>query len=310
MKSYYRVMLGKKSIYVQECIAGDFIGVDFGIRQDLSTHLTESWRQFNQEFIPVFLQNQPDKTRVAAGLACGMLWTVSKGIQVGDLVLCPDGKGQYLVGEIMSEYYYEPNGVLPHRRQVKWSTQRIDREAMTPALQNSTGSVGTVCKITVHSDEIMTLIGNDLTSPFVTTDSSIEDLSAFAMEKHLQDFLIENWANCPLGKTYDIYEDENGNGREYQTDDKGRIDILAISKDKKTLLIVELKKGRASDIVVGQIMRYIGYVQEVLAEDGQQVRGAIIAFEDDLKLRRALIPISDRIDFYLYEVKFTLRKVS
>ena len=31
------------------------------------------------------------------------------------------------------------------------------------------------------------------------------------------------------------------------------MDILAISKDKSELLVVELKKGRASDVVVGQI---------------------------------------------------------
>ena len=35
-------------------------------------------------------------------------------------------------------------------------------------------------------------------------------------------------------------------------------------------------------------MRYMGYVKEVLAEPGQNVQGAIIAHEDDLKIRRAL----------------------
>jgi hypothetical protein len=47
------------------------------------------------------------------------------------------------------------------------------------------------------------------------------------------------------------------------------IDILAISKDKTELLVVELKKGRASDMVVGQIQRYMGYVLEELAETNQ-----------------------------------------
>jgi len=36
MKSYYRVMLGKKSAYAAECFAGGYIGVGFGINQDLS----------------------------------------------------------------------------------------------------------------------------------------------------------------------------------------------------------------------------------------------------------------------------------
>ena len=44
------------------------------------------------------------------------------------------------------------------------------------------------------------------------------------------------------------------------------MDILAISKDQKELLVVELKKGRASDVVVGQVQRYMGYALDELAE--------------------------------------------
>jgi restriction system protein len=68
-----------------------------------------------------------------------------------------------------------------------------------------------------------------------------------------------------------------------------------------------LKKGRASDAVVGQLQRYMGYVLDELAEDGQAVRGCIIALEDDLRLRRALRATSN-IDFYRYEVSFKLIK--
>jgi restriction system protein len=38
---------------------------------------------------------------------------------------------------------------------------------------------------------------------------------------------------------------------------------LIIKKDKSQLLAVELKKGRASDAVVGQVLRYMGYVKQV-----------------------------------------------
>jgi restriction system protein len=44
LKSYFRVMLGQKSIYAAECFAGSFIGTDFGIHQDLSNKLPEEWR--------------------------------------------------------------------------------------------------------------------------------------------------------------------------------------------------------------------------------------------------------------------------
>jgi restriction system protein len=80
-----------------------------------------------------------------------------------------------------------------------------------------------------------------------------------------------------------------------------------VSKDGKELLVVELKKGRASDVVVGQVQRYMGYVKEELAEKGQAVRGVIIALQDDLKLRRAL-SVAPNIDFYTYKVQFRLEK--
>ena len=65
------------------------------------------------------------------------------------------------------------------------------------------------------------------------------------------------------------------------------MDILAISKDKRELLVVELKKGRASDVVIGQIQRYMGFAQYELAEDNQTVKGLIVGLESDLRLRRA-----------------------
>jgi hypothetical protein len=153
MKSYYRIMLGKKSVYAEECFAGNFIGTDFDVGQDLTGKLPEEWRAFNKEFIPIFLARHPDKTKIAAGLACGFLWTVSKGIKSGDVVLCPDGSGRYRVGEVSGDYFYQPDGILPHRRPVVWRSQ-IDRADMSVALKNSTGSIGTVSNITGYRDEI------------------------------------------------------------------------------------------------------------------------------------------------------------
>ena len=104
-----------------------------------------------------------------------------------------------------------------------------------------------------------------------------------------------------------IYEEDGEKAQQYETD-TGPLDILAISKDKKRLLVVELKKGRASDAVVGQTLRYMSYVAEELAEDGQTVLGAIIAHEDDKRIRRALA-LTPSIAFYRYEVSFKLQKV-
>lgn len=307
MKSYYRLMLGKKSKHADECLLGNFVGTDFHIHQDLTGKLPEQWRDFNKAFIPVYLEQCPEKTKVAAGLACGAIWTVSKGIVKGDVILCPDGTGKYQVGEIDGDYKYAEGQILQHRRPVKWLGQCIPREDMSETLRNSTGSIGTVSNVTKHADEIESLLSGSAPPKIIATDDTIEDPSTFAMEKHLEEFLVSNWSQTELGKSYNIFTDEGDIvGQQYPTD-TGPIDILAISKDGKKLLVVELKRGRASDVVVGQILRYMGYVQDELAEEGQTVHGVIIALEDDPKLKRALV-IVPTIDFYRYAVSFKLIK--
>ena len=306
-KNYYRIMLGRKSIFAKECYEGKWIGAGWLKSSSLENELVENWRDFNKKFIPNYLSTYDGSSKVAAGLACSMLHGICKGIEIDDLVLCPDGEGNYLVGEVKSDYFFIPETELPHRRKVEWYEKKISRTEMSIELQRSTGSIGTVSKITKYAEEIENLIKGNRPSKIYSDDETIEDPSTFAMEKHLEDFLINNWSITSLGKTHDIFEEDGEKiGQQYQTD-TGNIDILAISKDKKELLVVELKKGRASDSVVGQILRYMGYITTDLAEPDQIVRGCIIALEDDLRIKNAL-KITPSIDFYRYEVSFNLKK--
>lgn len=307
MKNYYRVMLGRASVFARECFEWGFIGADFGFDFDLAGRLSDNWKDFNREFIPFFLNKFPEKTKVGAGLACGALHTVAKGISIGDVILSPTGSGSYYVGEVTGDYIYTPGQNLPHRRPVNWFHQTIDRAEMSAELKNSTGSVGTISLVSKYASEIDSLIVGSELPPIVATDLSIEDPTVFALERHLEDFLVHNWKNTELGKKYKIYEDEGEQvGRQYPSD-TGPIDILAISKDGAELLVVELKRGRASDQVVGQIQRYMGYVLQELAEPGQTVTGIIIALEDDIKIKRALA-VASNISFYRYQVSFKLFK--
>jgi restriction system protein len=108
-----------------------------------------------------------------------------------------------------------------------------------------------------------------------------------------------------FGQDFTIFEEDGDQvGKQYETD-AGRIDILAVSKDKKRLLVIELKRGRTSDVVVGQLLRYMGYVKEELAESGQAVEGVVIGLEDDQKLRWAIAPVP-AVKFYRYQINFKL----
>lgn len=69
--------------------------------------------------------------------------------------------------------------------------------------------------------------------------------------------------------------------------------------------MIELKKGRTSDVVVGQIQRYMGYIKEEVAEANQIVKGVIIGLDSDTRLKRAL-SVTSNIEFYRYRIDFKL----
>jgi hypothetical protein len=131
----------------------------------------------------------------------------------------------------------------------------------------------------------------------------------FGLESHLEDFIIENWDNLELGKKYALLDNDGDMlSKQYQTD-VGPIDILARSKDSKEWLVIELKKGRSGDQVVGQIQRYMGWVLRNLVkpEDGESVKGLIILKNTDRKLDYALEVTRD-IELMTYTVNFSLNK--
>lgn len=308
MRKYIRLALGANAIYAEICRKENFVGVDFDIARDLNKDNSENWREFNKKYIPVWQESHPGKSKVPAGLACGMLYTVAKDLSIGDIVICPTGSGTYYVGEISSGYIYAPGQILPHRREVKWYDGTIRREDMSEELRNSTGSIATVCNITKYSSEIEFLIGGQSQSDQICTITDAEDPKVFKLESHLEEFLVHNWENTDFGKNWDLYrEDGEIVGKQYKTD-AGDIDILAISKDKKTFLVIELKRGRTGDAAVGQVQRYMGYVKDILSEPGQSVKGVIIALEDDKNIRYAL-SVTNNIEFYKYNVSFSLSKV-
>lgn len=182
MRKYNRVMLGRAGMYAKMCRKEGYIGADFDINQDLSDSLYENWREFNKKFIPIWMNNVPGKSTTSAGLACGFLWTIVKGLKIGDLVLCPSGEGYYYAGAISSDYYYVPGTSLPHRRRVDWMDVTIDRKSMSKELKNSSGSIGTCCDITKYAAEIESLL-NGVT--YVQPQASNND--TLVVQKHFDE---------------------------------------------------------------------------------------------------------------------------
>ncbi len=134
----------------------------------------------------------------------------------------------------------------------------------------------------------------------------IQDDFIFYMEKQLEDFLIENWDKTELGSKYELINNDDGLASQQYRTDIGTIDILAKDKTDGRYVIIELKKNQTSDDTIGQIARYMGWVEEHLSE-GQESKGIIIAGKYDKKLKYAMKKIKD-IEVYLYKVDFRLNE--
>ena len=87
----------------------------------------------------------------------------------------------------------------------------------------------------------------------------------------------------------------------------GEIDILARDRSTGDWVVIELKKGHESDRVVGQLMRYMGWIRKHKAGAGEKVRGIIITGLPDDRIRYA-VSASEGIEFFSYKVSFDLVK--
>ncbi len=145
--------------------------------------------------------------------------------------------------------------------------------------------------------------------PIIVED--IDDLENFGIESHLEDFIVENWSKLErdvkeLSGYEIIQEDGDYVGKQYPTE-IGRIDILAKHRVSNDYLVIELKKGKSSDAVAGQIMRYLTWVEKNLAQ-GLDARGLIIVGDTDKSLEYSIQQVSHKIDLMKYNVKFNLEK--
>jgi len=123
----------------------------------------------------------------------------------------------------------------------------------------------------------------------------VKSYGSISIENDLKNFLADN-----------IFLVEKGLSlvqKEFDTKEVGRIDLLC--KDQKNNhVVIELKKGRKNDEVVGQTLRYLGWVEKNLKT---KVRGIIIVNEPDERLEYALGPIKNLIELKFYKVNFEIK---
>ncbi|HET9135569.1 MAG TPA: hypothetical protein VFO76_02940 [Candidatus Kapabacteria bacterium] len=158
----------------------------------------------------------------------------------------------------------------------------------------------------ISQDDYELIVGQNLNLSF-NPSPSIHDINIqaeFALEFHLEEFMHKNWDSIKWGRKLILYTTTDNNGRQFPAG-QWSIDFLAKDPLTNNLVVIELKKGKTSDAVIGQTLRYIEWVKENIAKDGQKVEGLIISQDTDNALKYALRGVPT-IKAFNYKIDFTL----
>jgi hypothetical protein len=108
---------------------------------------------------------------------------------------------------------------------------------------------------------------------------------------------------------YTLYEDEDGNSGELYNTPIGEIDLLYQHPESGELVVVELKRTQdTSDKVVGQIARYLGWVDSELADEAA-VHGLIVTQTASQRLKYAVEALED-CELSSYKLNFEFMSVN
>jgi len=240
-----------------------------------------------------------------------MLWAFFHDISPGDTVIARRGrKILAAVGTVVQTSVYTPGrnpflASLDYSQhnflEVEWHEQ--PRVKVFPTVVFPMHTLAEFLEDQYHN----LLQGSGIQPVSSEPGETIEDQNAFVLEKYLEDFIVSNFNTIFQGKL-EIYEDGTGADGQQYTTDTGPIDILAVEPKSNSFVVIELKKGRPSDQVMGQILRYMGWVKKNLCKDGQVVKGLVICHDPDPKLSYAL-EMTVNIDIRYYSMSFKLREV-
>jgi len=130
------------------------------------------------------------------------------------------------------------------------------------------------------------------------------------LERVLEESLERRWAESAFGKLgVRLASEERAGtfGRQVLTG-VSTIDLLGYRPAGREWWVIELKRGRPSDAVVGQTSRYLGWIERERACAGDRVVGAIVAHDADDKLRYA-VRANDKLSLWVWDDELDVRRV-
>lgn len=135
-------------------------------------------------------------------------------------------------------------------------------------------------------------------------DEETRETHEFAYENDLKNFLANNLHI--IRSSLDVYQDGDISGIEFPVGGK-YIDILAV-EDGQDFVVIELKVSKGYDRALGQLLRYMAWIEKYLAEPGQSVKGMIIARNISEDLRLATSRVRD-VELFEYDLSISLNRI-
>jgi len=281
-------------------VANNLISIGWSQLGDVSKMSQEALREAVAATFPL----KPPATK---SLYTNMIWAFYHEIAPGDFVIARRGRKTLAgTGKVVESAIYapgkNPTNTHPHFLEVAWQSEPRDKRF--PSVVFPMQTVASLSDVEYRHFVEGSITASVLPAP----TEALEDPNEFVLEKYLEDFIVNNFEVIFKGKMkiFADAEGEENEGQQYQTE-IGKIDILAIESSSKSFVVIELKKGQSSDKVVGQILRYMGWVKKHLCKDGQAVKGLVICHDPDPKLTYAL-EMTNNIDVRYYSVSFKLKE--
>lgn len=268
--------------------------------------LGDASKMSRDELAEAVASNYPHKPLSTRTLWANMIWAFYQEISPGDFIIARRGlKTIAGAGIVVKPAFYAPGKSPVHEHpnfmEIAWGEQPRNKTFSTLVFQRPT-----LAKLS--EDEFQKLVeGSVPPAKLPELNEGVEDPNEFVLEKYLEDFIVSNFDAIFKGHLKVYEETEEGEGQQYDTNEIGRIDILATETATNSFVVIELKKGRPSDKVIGQTLRYMGWVKKNLCKDGQTVRGLVVCRDHDPKLSYALEMTKD-IDVRYYSVSFKLNE--
>ncbi len=235
-------------------------------------------------------------------------------VETGDTILfyCTGGVPQHFLSLAFSAPVesISPDKTVIHLGENRWFRSPLPRDRILELVSNgdleeafqSCGAQGfNIAKLQPESLAAISELVEAREGPPIRRAGPLDAL----IETKLEDYLVQSWSEIDFGSRLALYEEDGEPvGQQYDTGEIGRIDLLCQDVDAGDLVIIELKKGRPSDEVVGQLARYMGWAQERIAQ-GRQVRGIVLAPDFDARLRYAARAIPG-VELLRYRLRFEI----